>query len=601
MKRLIKENSKFIIVMSIVIILGIIGITYALKVAAFNPIGLNATTGTINANITYDGNNTSTITNTDKMLPISDTLVDINTTDERVLKISFNITGVSTNPDNTIYDISLRDINMDKELKSLYVKWRLYKNNTLLSEGNFSPSFDVKENNRLVLTEIQQDLTTNTDKYVYLMWISEICTGDITTCDSTVNQNKYSNKTFNASIKIEASTKTKKELVRTKAVIGDVTGDGKVNIADVGKISRTLNDSETYPLNKLEMINADINADGKVDKVDELLLTKYVKNNNDYPSTLPNEPITDYVFYGDVNEDGKVNNRDAAKILSYMNGITILTNQQLKNADVNEDGKVDKVDYQLIYGQYMGFIEGKLPDYPIKDYILYGDVNEDGEITEEDSTLLSNYLNNNTTISNQALKNSDINGDGKVNIIDLGLLQMYIANPDNYKNPQDIPLPYIPIDKSYYTIQYGDVNEDGDLNAADTITLSNHINGSNIRMGQTLLNADVDGNGKIERKDLILLLGYVKGEITQVNLPDKPITEYTLYGDLNNDGILDSNDIDKLTKYLNRSTGLDNQARKNADVNGDGVINNTDLTLLQNKINSSASSSITATTEPITS
>ena len=53
MKRLIKENSKFIIVMSIVIILGIIGITYALKVAAFNPIGLNTTTGTINANITY--------------------------------------------------------------------------------------------------------------------------------------------------------------------------------------------------------------------------------------------------------------------------------------------------------------------------------------------------------------------------------------------------------------------------------------------------------------------------------------------------------------------------------------------------------------------
>ena len=103
MKRLIKENSKFIIVMSIVIVLGIIGITYALKVAAFNPIGLNTTTGTINASITYDGDNTSTITNTNKMLPINDTLVDINTTDERVLKVSFNITGVNTNPDNTIY------------------------------------------------------------------------------------------------------------------------------------------------------------------------------------------------------------------------------------------------------------------------------------------------------------------------------------------------------------------------------------------------------------------------------------------------------------------------------------------------------------------
>ena len=599
MKRLIKENSKFIIVMSIVIVLGIIGITYALKVAAFNPIGLNTTTGTINANITYDGNNTSTITNTNKMLPINDTLVDINTTDERVLKVSFNITGVSTNPDNTIYDISLRDINMDKELKSLYVKWRLYKNNTLLSEGNFSPSFDVKENNRLVLTEIQQDLTTNTDKYVYLMWISEVCTGDITTCDSTVNQNKYSNKAFNASIKIEASTKSKKELVRTKAVIGDVTGDGKVNIADVGKLSRTLNDSETYPLNKLEMINADINADGKVDKVDELLLTKYVKNNNDYPSTLPNEPITDYVFYGDVNEDGKVNVQDRVMFTRYLDGTfnIVLNYQQLKNVDVTGDGKVNMTDWLLLsrYLAHWNEYSDTLPDYPITNYTYYGDVNEDGEITEEDSTLLSNYLNNNTKISDQALKNSDVNGDGKVNIIDLGLLQMYIETPDNYTDT----LPERRI--TNYTIQYGDVNGDGKLTILDTGALLNHIDSSNIQTGQTLLNADIDGNGKIERKDLILLLGYVRKAIPQVNLPDKPITEYTLYGDLNNDGILDNNDIDKLTRYLNRSTGLDNQARKNADVNGDGVINNTDLTLLQNKINNSTTSPVVASTTPITS
>ena len=597
MKRLIKENSKFIIVMSIVIVLGIIGITYALKVAAFNPIGLNTTTGTINANITYDGDNTSTITNTNKMLPINDTLVDINTTDERVLKISFNITGVSTNPDNTIYDISLRDINMDKELKSLYVKWRLYKNNTLLSEGNFSPSFDVKENNRLVLTEIQQDLTTNTDKYVYLMWISEVCTGDITTCDSTVNQNKYSNKTFNASIKIEASTKSKKELVRTKAVIGDVTGDGKVNIADVGKLSRTLNDSETYPLNKLEMINADINADGKVDKVDELLLTKYVKNNNDYPSTLPNEPITDYVFYGDVDDNGGLNLKDVAVIGRYLdiNYNVKLNYQQLKNADINVDGRVNKIDYFLLnraLAKWDGYTD-ILPDSPITNYILYGDINEDGEITEEDSTLLSNYLNNNTKISDQALKNSDVNGDGKVNIIDLGLLQMYIETPDNYTNT----LPEKRI--TNYTIQYGDVNEDGKITGNDTTILNAYVLRKIQLTKQQLLNADVNADGIINSLDVTLTFNLSMGLIdSSIN---KPITEYTLYGDLNNDGVLDNNDIDKLTKYLNRSTGLDNQARKNADVNGDGVINNTDLTLLQNKINSSASSSITATTEPITS
>ena len=172
---------------------------------------------------------------------------------------------------------------------------------------------------------------------------------------------------------------------------------------------------------------------------------------------------------------------------------------------------------------------------------------------------------------------------------------MYVDTPDDYTNT----LPDSPI--TNYTIQYGDVNGDGKLTILDPGALLNHINSSNIQTGQTLLNADIDGNGKIERKDFILLLGYVRKAIPQVNLPDKPITEYTLYGDLNNDGILDNNDIDKLTKYLNRSTGLDNQARKNADVNGDGVINNTDLTLLQNKINNSTESPIYASTTPITS
>ena len=517
MKRLIKENSKFIIVMSIVIVLGIIGITYALKVAAFNPIGLNTTTGTINANITYDGNNTSTITNTDKMFPINDTLVDINTTDERVLKVSFNITGVNTNPDNTIYDISLRDINMDKELKSLYVKWRLYKNNTLLSEGNFSPSFDVKENNRLVLTEVQQDLTTNTDKYVYLMWISEVCTGDITTCDSTVNQNKYSNKTFNASIKIEASTKTKKELVRTKAVIGDVTGEGRIDSIDVAKLTRYLNDSDKYSLNNLEKVNADINGDGKVDKVDELLLTRYIQNNKRYPNTLPNEPITDYVFYGDINEDGKVTAQDELILTRYLDGTfnIVLNYQQLKNADINGDGKVNKVDsiiFSRVLASWSGY-QNTLPDYPITNYILYGDLNNDGEITEEDSTLLSNYLDTGIRKSDQALKNSDVNKDGKVNIVDLGLLQMYVESRNNFPDfkEEGYSLPSNSLSKEYYTIQYGDVNNDGVTNSEDLTDLAKHIEKSELLTGQKLLNADINGDGIIDNKDLNILSRTIAG------------------------------------------------------------------------------------------
>ena len=513
MKRLIKENSKFIRVMSIVIILGIIGITYALKIAAFNPIGLNTTTGTINANITYDGDNTSTITNTDKMLPINDTLVDINTTDERVLKVSFNITGVNTNPDNTIYDISLRDINMDKELKSLYVKWRLYKNNTLLSEGNFSPSFDVKENNRLVLTEIQQDLTTNTDNYVYLMWISEICTGDITTCDSTVNQNKYSNKKFNASIKIEASTKSKKELVRTKAAIGDVDEDGTIDLADKMEIAKHVKNMITLTNQKL--LNADINADGKVDYVDVQLMSEFLSIKFTYPNTLPNEPITDYAFYGDIDEDGTLDSVDIQLLYTLIQNGKTFTNQQLKNADVNGDGKVNRIDYILLNS----FLTDKskypdtLPYWSIKDYILYGDLNSDGEITEADSTLLYNYLDTGIRKSDQALKNSDVNGDGKVNIVDLGLLQMYVESRNNFPDfkEEGYSLPSNSLSKEYYTIQYGDVDNDGVTNSEDLTDLAKHIEKSELLTGQKLLNADINGDGVIDSKDMNILSRTIAG------------------------------------------------------------------------------------------
>ena len=216
---LIKKNIKFIVLMLVVIIFGIVGIAYAIKVANFNPIGLNVTTSPIDVNITYDSSaNGASITSSGKMVPIDDSLITgVDVTDERVIKAKFNVAGVSSNPDNTIYDVALRDINIDCDLRTEDVKWRLYKNGTLLTSGNLSPTFDVMSDNRLVLTDTQQDLTTTTDEYVFLLWISESCTGDISTCSKEQDQSKYLNKSFSASIKLELSTKTKKTLVRNTA------------------------------------------------------------------------------------------------------------------------------------------------------------------------------------------------------------------------------------------------------------------------------------------------------------------------------------------------------------------------------------------------
>ena len=347
MKDIIKNNSKFIIVMLLIIVLGITGVTVAIKVGNFNPIAINTTTGNISATISYDSSvNSSTVTSTGKMLPIEDSLVTgTSVTDARVLKVKFTVTGKSTNPANSIYDISLRNITMDKELKSLNVKWRLYKNNTLLSDGNFSPSFDVIENNRLVLTNTQQDLTTTASTYVFLMWISETCTGDITSCTNSDNQFKYVGKNFSFNIKLETSTKAKKTLTRTPAVIGDISLDGRINTMDIAKINSYLNGKTT--LTEQQLKNADVNADGKVDKTDKLLLISFRQGL--HPNTLTTEPINYYTLYGDINEDGTITQDDYNLLEKHVSKTSLLTTEQsIKNADVNGDGTIKALDMSIL-------------------------------------------------------------------------------------------------------------------------------------------------------------------------------------------------------------------------------------------------------------
>lgn len=219
-KNLIKSNLKFIIAMTVVIALGAVGITFAINIDTFNPIGINIGTATLGANITYLNGSSATITSTGKLLPINDDKTEItpDSTNESILKIDFKLSGTSTNPDNTIMDISLNNISMDCELKSEYFKWKLYKEEVLLSSGSFSPKFDSMKNNRLVLTNTQERLTTNEDKYTLLIYLAESCTGDLSTCNAnsgSYNQETLLNKNFSATMKVELSTGNKKTNTRS--------------------------------------------------------------------------------------------------------------------------------------------------------------------------------------------------------------------------------------------------------------------------------------------------------------------------------------------------------------------------------------------------
>ena len=62
------------------------------------------------------------------------------------------------------------------------------------------------------------------------------------------------------------------------------------------------------------------------------------------------------IILGDVNNDGKADNLDAALVYAYYNGKQELSARQQTAADVNGDGKVDNIDAALIYALYNGKI-----------------------------------------------------------------------------------------------------------------------------------------------------------------------------------------------------------------------------------------------------
>lgn len=56
-----------------------------------------------------------------------------------------------------------------------------------------------------------------------------------------------------------------------------------------------------------------------------------------------------------------------------------------------------------------------------------GDVNNDGEITIQDVTIVQRYLAEMTQLDDNAFKAADVNGDGNVDISDATTIQKYVA------------------------------------------------------------------------------------------------------------------------------------------------------------------------------
>lgn len=233
--RLFKDKHVYVIVIElIVIVLGIVGLTYAANYI-LEGIGIKATTS--NLAIEDIGINVTS----SPLVPISDSSITPTGDLSGVLKITFSVKGSNSNTTkNPIYDIALKEISGDCILKNSNVKWNLYKNNELLSSGNMSPEFDknIVLNDELTLTNTQVDLPSygsTADSYVFILWLSETCTGDIASCDlSKAVDSSLAGKTISADIDVLLYSGKKKELVRETANVDNACLSGYIGALALG-------------------------------------------------------------------------------------------------------------------------------------------------------------------------------------------------------------------------------------------------------------------------------------------------------------------------------------------------------------------------------
>jgi len=202
---------------------------------------------------------------------------------------------------------------------------------------------------------------------------------------------------------------------------GDADRNGNIDTMDIAMLLKHINGEEVLEGQALK--NADVNNDGNIDMQDVKLIAMYITEW--FPGTLPEKPITDYVLYGDANCDSIADTADALAITKHISGEKVLEGQALKNADVNKDGKIDNIDVVLLQRFAVEHYPDTLPEKPITDYVLYGDVSCDGVISGIDISMLWRYILGvyNVELDAQALKNADVDANGKVDFVDVELIR----------------------------------------------------------------------------------------------------------------------------------------------------------------------------------
>lgn len=202
-----------------------------------------------------------------------------------------------------------------------------------------------------------------------------------------------------------------------------------------------------------------------------------------------------------------------------------------------------------------------LPDDKVK--FIFGDINNDGKITNTDAKLVAQIVAEKTSrgFSQEQIRRADVNGDGFVTSADTTMIITFASRFAS--NPKKV---------------YGDADNSGKVTLYDAAYVEEYVKYGSHRGSINLMAADVNADGVVNSFDFELINAF--------RVSNKLSTLLINWGDVNSDGRITIDDYRKIKNLAaeNTSVQFTSAELRRADINLDGYVDNTDADWLMHYI-----------------
>lgn len=214
--------------------------------------------------------------------------------------------------------------------------------------------------------------------------------------------------------------------------------------------------------------------------------------------------------------------------------------------------------------------------------LMYGDINMDGVISQEDCDLLSDHLGGYEITDATSLILADLNGDNTIDTDDLIAIKRISSSSSKESTYKGDYLGNWSLSTNWGADFSRRFYRDITTSASTTSTMAFVIPNGNVRSYSGFQCECFNGYIRVYAKNLPL--NEISVNIRVINL-DKTITSTLpagqMYGDVDMDGVLTQADVEIFRDHCSQSEELTGTALTLADVNGDGNVDTKDILVVR--------------------